>query len=462
MEALKVRDLALVFLLLVPVTARAQDAAFAPLDLKIEMFDRKPITEQPSSKGPGERAQSDCDPLSDDPSLSGSDKGRKRLERAQSRFKVGQLDNAFDDAQVCLIQDPLSASARRISTICKAAIALRDKTSDKRALLEAAAQVAQFLTSNPDDPLARGFRGALLCHLDGNITQAIADLTFAIDADADVQARRLGISLTGYRAWAFMVTGEYERAIADCDVAASQCRFGAVDASILDCRGRCRAACGQYDLAIADFSGALEQDSRMPSPKYLYRRARAYRQQRDFPRALEDLDKIALLTPNDPQVYLNRAMLFWDMGENERAIREMDHLVSIFPECAQVYFMRAVTAILVLNDWNRAMADVDRAIAIEPRFAPFYALRAFLHAREMRLIPTCKDLSLCAITRDQTEYEFDWRIDARRHKFAFSFLCWLKSQPQAPHKELADRVEEQCVREGMSRLLAALLGSRSS
>jgi tetratricopeptide (TPR) repeat protein len=478
MTALRVRGVALAFLLLMPAGARAQDVVPAPSDLKVELADftlaksELALRNQPpdgAAQSYSVRAYAPNSALKYEPSnvaprfghpdekaLSFADdrEPSKRLVSAVARFGVGLVDEALADAKIYLSHDPNCTPARRIATLCQISIALRSRQPDMSSLRESATQIAQLLATNPGDPLLQAYRGVLECRLRGDINQAIADLSLAIDKGVAPQATRLGVDLVGYRACAFAILEEYKKAISDFDFVAGRNHSGQPELWVLEGRGRCRAACQQYDAAIADFSAAIQQAP--DSPSYYWLRAGCYRAKHDFSRALADLDQIAKLAPTNAQVYVDRAMVLWDMGDTTRAMAEMDHLVALSPKSGGPYFLRAAMAMLVLNDCNRALSDVDRAIALEPRFMLPYMMRAYLHARDKKLIPTCKDLALCAISRGYYDLKLELRIYPDTKRFYFGFRCSLKNQE--PKKvELAAGLEDQCVREGMSRLLAAML-----
>jgi tetratricopeptide (TPR) repeat protein len=461
MTALRSFGSAISLLLLVPFVARAQDLAPAPVDLKIEQTGARSIQEQFSFDSLKGDALGTTKKKGEDPqSLTNDYDGSRRLARAESRLWAGNVYGALEDAKHCLIQNPNNLQATRIVAICKAVVALRGNRADKPALQEAAAEIGRLLEIQPDDGLARVVRAVLDADTDGSVNRMIADLTFAIDHGAELQAARLGIIVTAYRAMAFMRIQEYTKAIDDLDRAARICESDKVPPWILAGRGKCHAACDQFDKAIVEFTAAIEQDPQCAN--YYEERASCYLAKRDYPRALADLDMTIKLRPDDLRVYVHRSSLFCDMGDHARAIAEMDELVALQPKQSESYFWRSVMKMIVLRDWNGALSDVDRAIALEPRYIVYYAVRGFLHGREWKLIPTCKDLTLCAITREQTGIRFDWRIAARAHHSSFSIAIWLKDDAQPQGDRLSDSARDECLNEGISRLLAAMIGGSAS
>jgi tetratricopeptide (TPR) repeat protein len=188
-------------------------------------------------------------------------------------------------------------------------------------------------------------------------------------------------------------------------------------------------------------------------------RAYSYWCEKDGDHALADLDQIARLRPDEPKVYFERLTLLLDKGEHNRALADIDRIVQLIPKESGPYFFRAVMALLIRNDRERAIADLDRAAALEP-CSPYFALRGFLHARKLQLVPTCRDLALALLLADKTEYTFVGEIDRKRRRCGIG-LYW--SPKDGPRKvrpgEHASDTDGKCVEMGVQRLLAATFGA---
>ena len=107
-----------------------------------------------------------------------------------------------------------------------------------------------------DTYLYRGIARCFKLDKDGKHTDAIADLSSAISLEADEQKARC------YRAFAYYLDGNYERAITDCKL----CNEPAID----ELRGEIYMSMSKYQEAAECFSRSLnyEQD-RLPSPLLL-------------------------------------------------------------------------------------------------------------------------------------------------------------------------------------------------
>ncbi len=108
--------------------------------------------------------------------------------------------------------------------------------------------------------------------------------------------------------------------------------------------------------------------------------------------------------------------------------------------------------LLARHDWDRALADMDLALTIEPQGSPCYLFRGILNAKKGRLLPTCRDLAGFLLTFDQTEFQFFCHIELPRgtHPCRFEIgLSWKsKSDPSKPERH-ASGIDEECVEMGM-------------
>ena len=120
-------------------------------------------------------------------------------------------------------------------------------------------------------------------------------------------------------------------------------------------------------------------------------RARAYAEKKDLDHALADHDQIVRLRPDDPQVYLERSFVRLKKGDNAGAMSDMDRFVQLNPQSFGAYFCRAAMSILSGQGDDCSLADLNRAIALEPGFALSYAFRGYLCARKLMYAPAFSD-----------------------------------------------------------------------
>jgi tetratricopeptide (TPR) repeat protein len=73
--------------------------------------------------------------------------------------------------------------------------------------------------------------------------------------------------------------------------------------------------------------------------------------------------------------YNNRGGLYEYEGEHDRAITDLDRAIAIDPKLAMAYANRGASY-LGKGDADRALADYDRAIELQPRDPKAFAARA--------------------------------------------------------------------------------------
>jgi tetratricopeptide (TPR) repeat protein len=74
---------------------------------------------------------------------------------------------------------------------------------------------------------------------------------------------------------------------------------------------------------------------------------------------------------NDAESYLNSGRAYSEKGDYDRAVADFDQAISIDPDYAEAYYNRG-TAYSKKEDYDRAMTDFDRAISIDPDYAKAY------------------------------------------------------------------------------------------
>jgi tetratricopeptide (TPR) repeat protein len=108
-------------------------------------------------------------------------------------------------------------------------------------------------------------------------------------------------------------------------------------------------------------------------------RARAYAVQRDYRRALGDLNTAIRLQPKNSELYLERAQLYLTRDNFSRAIRDLDRAIKAKPT-ARALRERA-WALAEIGEFNRAIADMNAAIKLQPAASDLYIDRGALYAR---------------------------------------------------------------------------------
>ncbi|MGH7137322.1 MAG: tetratricopeptide repeat protein, partial [Pirellulales bacterium] len=112
------------------------------------------------------------------------------------------------------------------------------------------------------------------------------------------------------------------------------------------------------------------------APKPL-KAARQKQAQGDVQGALAEVDRAALLLPNDPRVYDLRARLKLEANDVEGGLEDFNKLVQLTPREPYAYVGRSV-AYRRLERHHEAIEDLTKAIALSPNDTALYDFRARL------------------------------------------------------------------------------------
>jgi TonB family protein len=126
----------------------------------------------------------------------------------------------------------------------------------------------------------------------------------------------------------------------------------------------------EYDRAIADFDRAIELESKMTSTD-VGQRKDDFKER--YEKALGDFHKLVQLNPEPwfywfgrGAAYDERGKAYMEQGDYNRAIADFNTLIQIDPNRADSYHHRGA-AYGLKGDFNRAIADFDRTIELDPR-----------------------------------------------------------------------------------------------
>ena len=109
--------------------------------------------------------------------------------------------------------------------------------------------------------------------------------------------------------------------------------------------------------------------------------------------ALEDLTRSISLTPNVKGmeiVYVNRANLYWLAEQPREAMADVDKAMALNPGFALAFNMRGRLR-ADAGDLDGALADFNRSIELEPRMMPAYSARAAVNLQAGRLQEAISD-----------------------------------------------------------------------
>jgi tetratricopeptide (TPR) repeat protein len=100
----------------------------------------------------------------------------------------------------------------------------------------------------------------------------------------------------------------------------------------------------------------------------LFYRAYAYDNKRDYVRAIQDLDRVLRLKPDNAAAFDNRGLAYLNLGDFDRAIVDFDEAIRLQPSNPIAFNSRGA-ALLDKEDYPAAIRDFDEAIRLRPGFA---------------------------------------------------------------------------------------------
>jgi len=169
---------------------------------------------------------------------------------------------------------------------------------------------------------------------------------------------------------------DYDRAIA-CFTKALD--VNGKDAPALSFRGLAHAEKGSYDQAIADCTAAIRIDARELSA-YIHR-SRAYSiGKHDNAAAVADCEHVLRIDPKNADAHYNLGGICGSKGEYDAAIDHLSRAIALDPK-AKTYRVRG-QVFTFKNDLERALADLDQAIRLDPADPSAYTLRANVLANQ--------------------------------------------------------------------------------
>ena len=185
------------------------------------------------------------------------------------------------------------------------------------------------------------------------------------------------------RAGAFMAKGDYDRALADYDMAVQL--NPEVAAAWLN-RGGLWARRENFDRAIADLTKAIQLDPSLW--KSFNNRSNAWRAKEEYTKAKDDIDQAIRLAPNEPLPYALRAELWRLLGDLDGAIADLTKAIAVIPPNTSV---RQSPMALILTyrgdvwryqgEFDRALADYAEALNYAGAYASAYIGRGLTYER---------------------------------------------------------------------------------
>jgi len=105
---------------------------------------------------------------------------------------------------------------------------------------------------------------------------------------------------------------------------------------------------------------------------------------------LNEQDHLELHNPNSAVAYLNRGVEYYQNGELDRAIADFDKAISIDPDFAEAYNDRGL-CYTTKGDRDQAISDFDRSIQLKPDFTEAYSNRGTVYKSKNEFDRAIKD-----------------------------------------------------------------------
>ncbi len=211
--------------------------------------------------------------------------------------------------------------------------------------------------------------------------------------------------------------GRLREALADFDQALA---VRPAYAEALTNRGRVHQALGDSTAALADFDRALACAPGRFAASVLHNRGTLRHDLGDLAGALADFDRALEIDPEHASTHVNRGSARKDAGDLDGALADFEQGLARLPQHTAAICHKRGGVLVLKNDFAAAVADYDRALALEPENVFYYISRgnARYHLRQVaglidyrmafRIDPEVTAREIIRLLAD------DLRADARR------------------------------------------------
>lgn len=176
-----------------------------------------------------------------------------------------------------------------------------------------------------------------------------------------------------YRSVAKISLEDYSGAERDAGMAIERNPF-IVDA--YQVRGVARQNQGDFVGAVQDYDAGLNL---MPEDKnLLINRAVCQTQLKNYDEAQSTFQRLLSLDRRNDRAYLGLAQMNLAKADTVSALENLNQSISLSKNNAPAYVLRAEIEARSHRDFERAVADMDSAILLEPRFAGYFINRAYM------------------------------------------------------------------------------------
>jgi tetratricopeptide (TPR) repeat protein len=150
-------------------------------------------------------------------------------------------------------------------------------------------------------------------------------------------------------------------------------RANGQDAFALACRGRAWKERREYEKALTDLNEAIRLDPERPA--YFSNRGMVYDRLGEYDRAIGDYDQALRRDPTDSLTYNHRGLAYRAKKDDDRAISDYGQAIRLDAQLSDAYFNRG-NVYKAKRDFGPAIRDYSEAIRLEPNWVDPYFNRA--------------------------------------------------------------------------------------
>ena len=306
---------------------------------------------------------------------------RVLVKQARVKIAEGQLD-----AAVQLADQALALEANQPGAIVTKGMVLQAKRQFTEAMAEYE-KVSALPGREPATLLAKAdafTQKSRTLLQKGEALEAINNAYFALLEKGDHVPAHLA------RAEAYIVRGQYDRAINSCNAVIYTYDKTSGEAQSL--RGSAYQYQGNVDQAIADAKKAIELDPKLAVA--YQRRASALAAKGMGKDALADLEQAMTLTAPAAQadVLCDRAMLYAIGKDKTKAMADIEEALKRDPNWPRAHYLKGM-AHLDLKEYNAAIASFSEAIRLNEKYGEAWAFRGQAKLAKKELEPAVADFT---------------------------------------------------------------------
>ncbi len=143
-------------------------------------------------------------------------------------------------------------------------------------------------------------------------------------------------------------------------------------------RGVSYGSLNQWEKAITDYSTAIGIDAQYTDA--YTNRGVAYCNLGQWGKAIADFNRAIKIKPKCTEAYTNRGIANCNLGKWDNAIEDFSKAINNDPECIDAFYNRG-NAYGNLGQWEKAITDFSRVIKINPNFTQAYANRDIVYRK---------------------------------------------------------------------------------